>query len=76
MGSDIPELFGEGAVLTIRGVLEAEVLVDLEESLVLPGFFEEMLDVLPFAEEADGGFVDFFVGGGCGEILVGLPSGG
>ncbi len=36
----LPKLFREGAVLAIGEVVEAEVLVDLEEGLVLPGFFE------------------------------------
>ena len=75
-GLPLGELFGEGAVFAVGDVLEAEVLVDLEEGLLLPEFFVEGSLVPAPTEEAGGGAADGVAGGAAGELEEGLPGGG
>ncbi len=70
------ELLGKGAVGAIAFVFEAEIVVNLEEGLVLPGFFELRFGLGGLAEEAFAGAFDFLVRAAAGDFLVGGPFGG
>ena len=54
MISPSEKLFWEGALFAVAMVFEAEVLVNLKEGLVVPGFFEENFFLGAIAKEAVG----------------------
>ena len=60
----------------VRGVLEAEVVINLEECLVVAEAAGPRFGGGLRAEEADGAAADFFVGGGVAEFVVIAPGGG
>lgn len=67
------KLFGKGALVAIGVVLQAEVLVNLEESLLMPCFFQEEVLFFAVAKESVGGSFDAFGWGASREVGVGGP---
>ena len=63
-------MFWKGAFFAIGVIFETEVLVDLEEGLVVPGFFEEAGFLWSVAEETISGALDSLGGGTAGEFGV------
>ena len=72
-GSPFQQLFGKRTRAALGGIFEAEIVVDLEEGLVLPEFFEELAAVGACPEQAGGGAFDGVIGGAGRELAVGGP---
>ena len=71
----LEELFGEGAIVAVGGVFEAEVVVDLQEGLVLPEFAEEPAAVGTISKETGGRPAYRVTRDSCGQGTVGGPRG-
>jgi hypothetical protein len=67
-------LLGEGTVVAVAGILEAEVVVDLDQGLMVPELFEELILIDSRAEEPSGGAADGVTGGAGREFLKLNPS--
>jgi len=64
------ELFGEGTLLAVGEVLEAEVLVELDERLLVGEAAEEGFCSLLAAEKADAAALEFLVHCGVAEFVI------
>ena len=68
------ELLGEGTFCAIAEILEAEIVIELEQGLVVGQAFQEWLGRLLRSEKADAAAFEFLVHGGVA-LLVVVPEG-